>query len=287
MEAIVLAGGLGTRLRSVISEIPKPMAPVINKPYLVYLIRYLKYYGVNHIVLSVGYLSEVIEEYFKKEYLGIKISYSKEKKPLGTGGGIKLALEKCKKKNVVILNGDSFFDVNINELKEFHKKTKATVSLAIRKVDNVGRYGEVILNSDENLLDELEELNNEEYNSSEKLESIVDNSYTFVPTKKYKNNTYLRINFKISNKIKTIDTYVNLKLSKVLVNSTRDIKFDDVPQWFIDFIPINLQEQQSSINDGWKTKAIIYVKANPGVAYLKLYNQVKDELTEFLKTLDK
>lgn len=161
-EAIILAGGFGTRLQSVVKDIPKPMAPVINKPYLVYLIRYLKYYGVNHIVLSVGYLSEVIEEYFKKEYLGIKISYSKEKKPLGTGGGIKLALEKCKKKNVVILNGDSFFDVNINELKKFHKKTKATVSLAIRKVDNVGRYGEVILNKETEIINFLEKSNKQE-----------------------------------------------------------------------------------------------------------------------------
>ena len=148
-EAIILAGGFGTRLQSVVKDVPKPMASVAGNPYLVYLIRYLKNYGVEHIVLSVGYLSEVVEVYFKDKYLGIKISYSNENTPLGTGGGIRLALEKCQKKNVVILNGDSFFDVDIHKLKKFHEKSKAQVSLGVRKVDNVGRYGEVILNDKE------------------------------------------------------------------------------------------------------------------------------------------
>ena len=145
-EAIILAGGFGTRLQSVVKDVPKPMAPVAGNPYLVYLVRYLKNYGVEHIVLSVGYLAEVVEDYFKDEYLGIKISYSKEDSPLGTGGGIRLALEKCTKKNVIILNGDSFFDVDINKLKKFHKRHKAQVSLGVREVENVGRYGEVVLN---------------------------------------------------------------------------------------------------------------------------------------------
>lgn len=151
-EAIILAGGFGTRLQSVVKDVPKPMAPVAGNPYLVYLIRYLKSYGVKHIVLSVGYLSEVVEDYFKDEYLGIKISYSKEDTPLGTGGGIRLALEKCEKKNVVILNGDSFFDVDIHKLKKFHKKHQSTVSLGVRKVANVGRYGEVVLNDKKEII---------------------------------------------------------------------------------------------------------------------------------------
>tara|TARA_B110000037_G_C17068760_1_gene484900 strand:+ start:307 stop:1011 length:705 start_codon:yes stop_codon:yes gene_type:complete len=151
-EAIILAGGFGTRLQSVVKDVPKPMAPVAGNPYLVYLVRYLKSYGVEHIVLSVGYLSEVVEDYFKAEYLGVKISYSKEDAPLGTGGGIRLALEKCEKKNVIILNGDSFFDVDINKLKKFHKKHKATVSLGVREVENVGRYGEVVLNDEKEIV---------------------------------------------------------------------------------------------------------------------------------------
>jgi len=138
-------------------------------------------------------------------------------------------------------------------------------------------YGEIILNSDDNLLDELNELNNEEPNNDE-ISSQTDNTYTFIPTNKFKNNSFLKINFKASSKDKVLKASVKLKLSKILVNSIRDIKFDDVPQWFIDFIPIHLEEQKSIINDGWKTAAIIYVKANPGVAYLKLYNQVQDEL---------
>lgn len=145
-EAIILAGGFGTRLQSVVSNVPKPMAPVAGKPYLVYLIQYLKSFEVKHIVLSVGYLAEVIESYFQNEFDEIKISYSKEATPLGTGGGIKLALEKCTSENIVILNGDSFFDVNLDKLFLLHQTKKATASLGVRNVENVGRYGEVLLN---------------------------------------------------------------------------------------------------------------------------------------------
>lgn len=144
-EAIILAGGFGTRLQSVVSDVPKPMAPVAGKPYLVYLIQYLKSYEVKHIVLSVGYLSEVVVDYFGTEYEGVKISYSKEETPLGTGGGIKLALEKCETENVVVLNGDSFFDVDIKALFALHLNKKAKASLGVRLVENVGRYGEVVL----------------------------------------------------------------------------------------------------------------------------------------------
>ena len=134
-EAIILAGGFGTRLQSVVKDVPKPMAQVAKNPYLVYLILYLKHYGIEHIVLSVGYLSEVIENYFKNEYLGIKISYSREETPLGTGGGILLSLDKCKEDDIVILNGDSFFDVDLNEFQKFHEEHNSKVSLAVREVN--------------------------------------------------------------------------------------------------------------------------------------------------------
>ncbi|HIP13836.1 MAG TPA: EAL domain-containing protein [Arcobacter sp.] len=154
----------------------------------------------------------------------------------------------------------------IDNLKDFNWK--------IDKVIIDKEYGEIILNEDDNLLDELLDESNEELKSN----NLKDNSYTFVPTNKFKNNSYLKIDFKATNNYESLDMSVKLKLSNVLVNSTRAIKFDDVPQWFIDFIPISLEEQKSTINDGWKTAAVIYVKANPGVAYLKLYTQVKDEL---------
>src|SRR4051812_4918576 len=110
-EAIILAGGFGTRLRSVIADLPKPLAPVNGQPFLHYLFRYLQHYKIEKAVLSVGYLSEKVEAHFGKNYLGIDIEYAHEKEPLGTGGGIRLAMEKCSGAHVLVLNGDTFFDV--------------------------------------------------------------------------------------------------------------------------------------------------------------------------------
>ena len=113
-EAIILAGGFGTRLQAVVSDVPKPMAPINDEPFLNYVFDYLKHFQIKHVVLSTGYLSEKISNYYKEEYQGIKISYTQEIEPLGTGGGIRLAMTKCTTRDVLVLNGDSFFDVNLN-----------------------------------------------------------------------------------------------------------------------------------------------------------------------------
>ncbi len=144
-EAIILAGGFGTRLQAVVNDVPKPMAPINNEPFLNYIFDYLKNYNIEHVVLSTGYLSEKISEYYKTEYKGIKISYTKEVEPLGTGGGIRLALEKCFTDNVLVLNGDSFFDVDLNSYYKQHSLLKSNCSLALRKVNNAARYGTIKL----------------------------------------------------------------------------------------------------------------------------------------------
>jgi len=144
-EAVILAGGFGTRLQSVVSDVPKPMAPINEEPFLNYVFRYLKHYGINHVVLSTGYLAHKISEYYKEEYLGIKISYTIETTPLGTGGGIRLALEKCNTENVLVLNGDSFFDVNITQYYQQFTHSKANCSLALRHIENASRYGTINL----------------------------------------------------------------------------------------------------------------------------------------------
>lgn len=146
-EAIILAGGFGTRLQTVVSDVPKPMAPVNNEPFLNYVFNYLKHYNIEHVVLSTGYLSEKISEYYKNEYIGIKISYTKEAEPLGTGGGIRLALEKCLTNKILVLNGDSFFDVDLNSYYNKHNSFKSDCSLALRKVDNASRYGTIKLDA--------------------------------------------------------------------------------------------------------------------------------------------
>ncbi|HXB41133.1 MAG TPA: nucleotidyltransferase family protein [Bacteroidia bacterium] len=139
-EAIILAGGFGTRLKEVVADVPKPMALVNGKPFLDYLVKYLQHYGVEKIILSVGHLSEKITEHY-----GNKFIYSIEKEPLGTGGGIAEAMEKCKTEEILVLNGDSFFDIDLKAFYNKHQEALSDSSLALRKTDNAGRYGTIEL----------------------------------------------------------------------------------------------------------------------------------------------
>lgn len=141
MQAIILCGGLGTRLKSVIKDIPKPMAPINDKPFLEFIFEYLKKQGVKEIILAVSYKYEMIQEYFKDEFLGIKIKYSIEKEPLGTGGAIKEALKFIKNESYV-LNGDTFFDIDLGRLKLDESK----ICLALKQMNDFDRYGTVNVN---------------------------------------------------------------------------------------------------------------------------------------------
>ncbi len=152
-EAIILAGGFGTRLQSVVNDVPKPMALVNNQPFLNYQLLYLKSFGITKVILSVGYLHEKISSYYKNIPIaigieGIEIEYCIEENPLGTGGGIRLAMEKANSKTILVLNGDSFFDININDFFTQHDSFLADCSLALRKVNNASRYGTVKLGKD-------------------------------------------------------------------------------------------------------------------------------------------
>lgn len=141
MQAIILCGGLGTRLKSVIKDIPKPMAPINDKPFLEFIFEYLKKQGVKEIILAVSYKYEVIQEYFKDEFLGIKIKYSIEKELLGTGGAIKEAL-KFVKNETYVLNGDTFFYIDLSKLKLNGSK----ICLALKQMNDFDRYGTVNVN---------------------------------------------------------------------------------------------------------------------------------------------
>ena len=147
MEVIILAGGLGTRLRSVVSEVPKCMAPVAGKPFLWYLLKYLTRFDVNRVILSVGYLREVIFKWIDevKDEFSFEFDYAIEEQPLGTGGGIKLALEKAKDERVFVLNGDTFFDVDLMQLYDAHMIGKKAITLALKPMKRFDRYGTVNL----------------------------------------------------------------------------------------------------------------------------------------------
>ncbi|EAI3824314.1 D-glycero-D-manno-heptose 1-phosphate guanosyltransferase, partial [Campylobacter coli] len=138
MQVIVLAGGLGARLRSVVQDLPKPMAPINGKPFLAFVLEYLKKQGITEIILSVSYKHELIQEYFKDEFHGVKIHYNIEKELLGTGGAIKDAL-KFVKNEVYVLNGDTFFDIDLKKL----TLSSSKICIALKQMQNFDRYGTV------------------------------------------------------------------------------------------------------------------------------------------------
>ncbi|MDR2408383.1 MAG: nucleotidyltransferase family protein [Bacteroidales bacterium] len=147
-ECIILVGGQGTRLRSVVNDLPKPMALVGEKPFLEYLLYYLHVQGCLHCVLSVGYRHEVIENYFGNQYKNMKLDYAIEEEPLGTGGGVKNSLRFITHNNFFLLNGDSFFDVDLNQLAEFHLSQKSSITLSVKEMHHVDRYGTLDIEND-------------------------------------------------------------------------------------------------------------------------------------------
>ncbi|EAL3889103.1 D-glycero-D-manno-heptose 1-phosphate guanosyltransferase [Campylobacter lari] len=138
MQAIVLAGGLGTRLKSAVQDLPKPMAPINGKPFLTFVLEYLKKQGITEVVLSVSYKYELIQDYFKDEFDGIKIRYNIEKELLSTGGAIKDAL-KLIQNQAYVLNGDTIFDIDLKKLALNDSK----ICIALKQMQNFDRYGTV------------------------------------------------------------------------------------------------------------------------------------------------
>lgn len=152
MEAIILAGGFGTRLQPVVSDIPKSMAEINGRPFLEYLLDYLIFQGINKVVLSVGYKNEIIRDHFNDNYKSVEVDYAVEEEPLGTGGGIRLAFWKVEGERAIILNGDSMFRLDYNAMIAYHLMRKANATLALRKMDNTGRYGRVGLNRNKRII---------------------------------------------------------------------------------------------------------------------------------------
>lgn len=146
MQAILLVGGFGTRLQSVVPNIPKPMAPINDKPFLDYLIRYLKSQGITRIILAVHYQASQIKNYFANEFAGIAIDYVDESEPLGTGGAIVNALAAVKNDEpVFVLNGDSFVKLNYSQMYQQHLEDNVRFTMALRHVPDCARYGNVIV----------------------------------------------------------------------------------------------------------------------------------------------
>lgn len=146
MEAIILAGGYGTRLQSVVQDLPKSMALINQRPFLEYLLDELIRYHFSSVVLSVGYKREMIMDYFGSSYRDLQIQYAVEQEPLGTGGGVRLAFWKVTGDRAWVLNGDSLFRFDYPAMLDKHLKHNADVTMALRKLNQTGRYGRVMLN---------------------------------------------------------------------------------------------------------------------------------------------
>lgn len=145
MEAIVLAGGLGTRLASKLEGIPKAMAPIAGRPFLEILLNQLKRAGCSRVLLSVGHLRGVIQDYFGGFWQGLRLDYVMEETPLGTGGAIRKALKYAAEENVLVLNGDTFLAADYAAMLEFHQARRAALTMAVTHQPDVSRYGGVVL----------------------------------------------------------------------------------------------------------------------------------------------
>jgi D-glycero-alpha-D-manno-heptose 1-phosphate guanylyltransferase len=157
-KAVLLVGGLGTRLRTVVPSAPKAMAKVGDRPFLELLIRQLESQGIRHLVLCTGYLADQIEGAFGDgRDLGVAIEYSEEPQPLGTGGALKFAERFLRGiPDFVVMNGDSFVELDLGQLLQFHHTHGGVATMAVVPVENAGRYGTVHLDSSNRITEFME-----------------------------------------------------------------------------------------------------------------------------------
>lgn len=142
IEAIVIAGGFGTRLRQVVPDLPKPMAPIAGRPFLEILLSTLAKKGFTRVVLSLGFMAEKIIAHFGDRYAGMELVYEVEQQPLGTGGAIRAALVRCESDHVFVFNGDTFLDLEVDELENLWQARHHSV-IVVREVPDTARFGRV------------------------------------------------------------------------------------------------------------------------------------------------
>lgn len=149
--AVVLAGGLGTRLREVVADRPKVLAEVNGRPFLEYLLDQIIESGLRRAVLCTGYMAEQIEELFGDHYRSLELSYSRETEPLGTAGALRLALPKITTETIFVMNGDSYCEFDYEDFAGKHFSSGLQASVLLKKVDDVSRYGQVNVNQKGNV----------------------------------------------------------------------------------------------------------------------------------------
>ena len=150
-EAIILAGGFGTRLKSALPDLPKCMAPVNGRPFLFYVINYLRSQGIEKFIFSLGFKHAVIEAYLNAEFSTLNFQCLIEKEPLGTGGAILASCYKASEQTVLVVNGDTIFKADIVKAFIAHSKHRSDCTLLLKPMENSDRYGVVELNEDDSV----------------------------------------------------------------------------------------------------------------------------------------
>ena len=143
LAAVVLAGGMGTRLRSVVADLPKVLAPVAGRPFLTYLLDQIADAGIQRVVLSTGHMAEQFDSVIGDRYRDIEIVYAQEGQPLGTGGAIRFACGFADADQLLVMNGDSYCDADLSSYIDWHVDGANDVSLMLAKVNDSSRYGTV------------------------------------------------------------------------------------------------------------------------------------------------
>lgn len=229
MEAILLAGGFGTRLKTVVNDVPKPMAPINNIPFLSYILESLYQAKFTRILLSVGYLADKIKDTYGNSYKTISLVYCTEKEALGTGGAIRYAMQKAKERDVFVLNGDTFFEVNYLELLNYHRERDANITIAVKKMENFNRYGTIEYNNTFNVT---------KFNEKQPLEKGYINAGVYVMSVEYMNSLSLPTVFSLEKNV--LEQYY---WDDMIVYDT------DCENYFIDIgIPEDYNKAQDELN---------------------------------------
>ena len=157
MQALVLAGGEGTRLRPLTLTVPKPVMPLAGRPFLTYMLDWLRRHGVDDVVLSCGFMSDAVESVLGDIYAGMRLRYVHEDEPLGTAGPVRLALEEgALEDRLLVLNGDVLTDIDLTEELAQHERTGARVTLALTAVEDTASYGVVPTDDEGRVIEFLE-----------------------------------------------------------------------------------------------------------------------------------
>ena len=153
VSAVILCGGLGTRLRPVLPNSPKTLATINSTPFLIYLLDQICQSAITEVILCTGHLSKEIVDKIGYSYKQLRIHYSHEEKPLGTGGALRNCLSRVSNELILVMNGDSYVDVSLNNFIEFHKDTGVGVSMITKEADNLSRFGRVVLDKSNRVIE--------------------------------------------------------------------------------------------------------------------------------------